>query len=104
MTASWTPSAGLLPRAVEVLKQELEGETPLPAAIQILRSCGIYSAAGRPVGPTTVEEAEQAQQRAALERTRTVLTEEDLRLAQQRREADRTLEALMSLTPLEPRP
>jgi hypothetical protein len=85
---------GLLPRAVEVLKQELEGETPLPAAIQILRSCGIYSAAGRPVGPTTVEEAEQAQRQREVERAATAVTEADVQLAQRQRQQDRTFAEL----------
>ena len=32
---------GLLPKALAVLAKELEGETPLPAAIQVLKSCGL---------------------------------------------------------------
>ena len=51
---------GLLPKALAVLKNELEGETPLPAAIQVLKSCGLYGAVGRPTGPATPEEAEHA--------------------------------------------
>jgi hypothetical protein len=59
---------GLLPRAVAVLKQELEGDTPLPAAIQVLKSCGLYGAGGRPTGPTTVEDADLANRQRASDR------------------------------------
>ena len=59
---------GLLPKALRVLEKELEGETPLPAAIQVLKSCGIYGAVGRPTGPTTVEEAELAQRETSFQR------------------------------------
>ena len=89
---------GLLPKALEVLKQELEGDTPLPAAIQVLKSCGLAQGALRPTGPTTVEEAEQAQRRREVERTKTALTAEDVALAQQRRESDRRFAALTALT------
>jgi hypothetical protein len=59
---------GLLPRAVAVLKQELEGDTPLPAAIQVLKSCGLYGAGGRPTGPTTVKDADLANRQRASDR------------------------------------
>ena len=45
----------LLPRAVEVLKAELEGETPLPAAIHVLKACGLYGGGQAPSGPTAPE-------------------------------------------------
>ena len=32
----------LVPKALEVLERELEGEMPLPAAIHILKACGLY--------------------------------------------------------------
>src|SRR5262245_48004806 len=32
----------LVPKALEVLERELEGETPLPAALHILKACGLY--------------------------------------------------------------
>jgi hypothetical protein len=48
---------GLLPQAVAVLKQELEGEGRLQAAMQVLKLCGLQGAVGRPTGPTTVESA-----------------------------------------------
>jgi hypothetical protein len=57
---------GLLPQALEVLKSELEGETPLPAAIHVLKACGLYGGVPVPQGPTEVEDAviaEKARQR-----------------------------------------
>jgi hypothetical protein len=57
---------GLLPKALEVLKSELEGETPLPAAIHVLKACGLYGGVPVPQGPTEVEDAvlaEKARQR-----------------------------------------
>ena len=42
---------GLLPKALAVLAKALEGETPLPAALAILKSCGLASANLRPTGP-----------------------------------------------------
>ena len=85
---------GLLPRALEVLKAEMEGDTPLPAAIQVLKSCGLAAGLSRPSGPTTPEEAEQEQVKREIERVRTALTAEDVALAEQRRESDRTFAAL----------
>jgi hypothetical protein len=32
----------LVPKALEVLEQELAGETPLSAALHILKACGVY--------------------------------------------------------------
>ena len=32
----------LVPKALEVLEQELEGEAPLAAALHILKACGLY--------------------------------------------------------------
>ena len=32
----------LVPKALEVLEQELAGETPLSAALHILKACGLY--------------------------------------------------------------
>jgi hypothetical protein len=88
---------GLLPKALEVLKKELEGETPLPAALQVLKSCGLAQGLGRPTGPSTVEEAEHAQRQREIERTLTALTPEDVELAQQRRASDRRFAALTAL-------
>jgi hypothetical protein len=88
---------GLLPQALDVLKKELEGETPLPAAIQVLKSCGIYGAVGRPTGPTTPEEAEQAQLSRAVARAHATLTEADVQLAARQRQQDRTFAELAVL-------
>jgi hypothetical protein len=88
----------LLPRALEVLKQELEGPQPLAAALQVLKTAGFTGEVGRPTGPTTVEEAEHAQRQREIERTLTALTPEDVTLAQQRRESDRRFAALTAMT------
>ena len=70
---------GLLPQALAVLQEELEGQGPgrLTAAVHLLKCTGLYGQVGAPTGPATVEDVEQAQRCQALERTRTVLTEED---------------------------
>ena len=59
---------GLLPKALEVLKSELESETPLPAAIHVLKACGLYGGIPVPQGPTEVEDAEIAQRRRVYDR------------------------------------
>jgi hypothetical protein len=46
---------GLLPKALEVLKCALEGETPLPAAVHVLKACGLYGGVQAPSGPTAPE-------------------------------------------------
>jgi len=33
---------GLLPKALEVIERELDGEAPLPAAVHVLKACGLY--------------------------------------------------------------
>jgi hypothetical protein len=58
----------LLPQAVEVLKSELESETPLPAAVHVLKACGLYGGIPVPQGPTEVEDAEIAQRRRVYDR------------------------------------
>ena len=44
----WTGTAdrlrALLPKALEVLEQELEGENRLQAAVHVLKSCRLYGA------------------------------------------------------------
>jgi hypothetical protein len=40
---------------------ELEGETPLPAAVHVLKACGLYGVPA-PQGPTEPEDAMLAQQ------------------------------------------
>ena len=81
-----------------------EGPGRLTAAVHVFKMVGLYDQVGPPGGPTMVEDVAQTQIRQALERTRTVLTEEDVRLAQQRRDSDRARAALTSLdlTPLGP--
>ena len=69
----------------------------LPAAIQVLKSCGLAQGALRPTGPTTVDEAEQAYAEREIERVASALTAEDVELAQQRRESDRRFAALTAL-------
>jgi len=51
----------LLPKALDVLSRELEGDTPLPAAIHVLKACSLY---GTPMvaGPTEVEDVAIAAQ------------------------------------------
>ena len=88
---------GLLPKALEVLKQELEGDNPLPAAVQVLKSCGLAAGLGRPVGPTSVEEVEHEQRQQEIERAATAITEADVQMAQRRRQQDRTFAELAVL-------
>src|SRR4029453_14508443 len=52
---------GLLPKALEVLTCELEGEHPLPGAVHVLKACGLYGNVS-PLGPTEVEDAVLAEQ------------------------------------------
>src|SRR5262249_50104347 len=63
---------GLLPKALEVLKSELEGETPLPAAVHVLKACGLYGMLS-PRGPTEVEDAVLAEEERQSERRRQAL-------------------------------
>ena len=63
---------GLLPKALEVLKCELEGEHPLPAAVHVLKACGLYGNVS-PLGPTEVEDALLAEQERQSERRRKAL-------------------------------
>ena len=63
---------GLLPKALEVLKSELESETPLPAAVHVLKACGLYGMLP-PRGPTEVEDAVLAEEERQSERRRKTL-------------------------------
>jgi hypothetical protein len=63
---------GLLPKALDVLARELEGETPLPAAVHVLKACGLYGMLP-PRGPTEVEDALLAEQERQSERRRKAL-------------------------------
>jgi hypothetical protein len=83
----------LLPRAVEVLKAELEGETPLPAAIHVLKACGLYGTAAAPSGPSEPEEI-AARLRLATDTRQHAAEEADIAI--KRRSYDRFLSALAS--------
>ena len=63
---------GLLPKAMEVLTQELEGEHPLLAAVHVLKACGLYGMLP-PRGPTEVEDAVLAEQERQSQRRRAAL-------------------------------
>ena len=54
---------GLLPKAMAVLQEELQGQGPgrLTAAVHVFKMVGLYGQVGAPTGPATVEEVEQAQ-------------------------------------------
>jgi hypothetical protein len=87
---------GLLPKALEVLKGELEGEAPLPAAVHVLKACGLYGMV-IPLGPTEVDDIDLAQRRRVYERKLASLevgTDEDLDIAQRRRAYERVLTGL----------
>jgi hypothetical protein len=87
----------LLPRAVEIVQAELEGDTPLPAAVHVLKACGLYGAAAAPAGSTEPEEIAAQMQVAADVRQHAA---EEAALAIQRRNADRFFSALSNgLTP-----
>ena len=51
---------GLLPRAVEVLKQQLEVRQPLTAAVHVLKACGLYGGLPAPGGWLEPEDAAAA--------------------------------------------
>lgn len=63
---------GLLPKALEVLKGELEGEAPLPAAVHVLKACGLYRL-NAPAGPVAVADAALAQKEQDKDRRRRAL-------------------------------
>jgi len=58
---------GLLPKALDMLARELEGETPLPASMYVLKACGLYGMLP-PRGPTEREDALLAEQERQSER------------------------------------
>jgi hypothetical protein len=63
---------GLLPKALDVLARELEGETPLSAAVHVLKACGMYGMVP-PQGPAEVQDALLAEQERQGQRRRTAL-------------------------------
>ena len=83
----------LLPRAVEVLTAELEGEGRLQAALHVLRCCGVSHGIAAPSGPTNPEQIAAQQQLAEDARTHAALEAET---TIQRRAYDRSLAALAS--------
>jgi hypothetical protein len=82
---------GLLPKALEVLKSELEGETLLPAAVHVLKACGLYGGVRAPVGETDLQAIALAQQLAEDARAHAA---EDVENTIKRRGFDRMLRAL----------
>ena len=84
---------GLLPKAMEVLKSELEGETPLPAAVHVLKACGLYGGLAAPSGSTEPEEI-AARLRLAADARQHAAEEADIAI--KRRSYDRFLSALAS--------
>jgi hypothetical protein len=84
---------GLLPKALEVLKSELESETPLPAAVHVLKACGLYGTAAAPSGSTEPEEI-AARMRLAADARQHAAEEADIAI--KRRSYDRFLSALAS--------
>ena len=52
----------LLPRAVDVLEAELEGDQPLRAAVHLLRAVRLYGTDLRPLGPTNPVDVEYQMQ------------------------------------------
>jgi hypothetical protein len=65
---------GLIPQALQELKAELAGETPLKAAIEIMRAAGFYGSVGRPDGPTEAEDVKLALRQKAADRLLTELS------------------------------
>ena len=94
MTAWWS-GCEEFPQALDVIEQQLKGDTPLPAALAVLKSCNLDRGLGRPSGPTSVEEAEPRQRKREIERTLTAVSAEDVERAQRRREQDRMMAELL---------
>jgi hypothetical protein len=63
---------GLLPKALDVLARELDGETPLPAAVHVLKACGLYGMLP-PRGPVDSEDIAIAEQQRAKDRRQAAL-------------------------------
>ena len=81
----------LAPKAMEVLKAELEGETPLQAAIHVLKACGLYGGIAAPRGPIEPDEIAIAMQLKDYDRAHAA---ENAQIAMQRKGFDRMLSAL----------
>jgi hypothetical protein len=81
----------LAPKAVAVLARELDGETPMPAALAILRACGLANGPLAPSGPTDPVQIAAQMQLTADERAH---AEEEAQIAIQRRHFDRMLSGM----------
>jgi hypothetical protein len=81
----------LLPRAIEVLQRELEGEQALSAAVHLLKCCGLYGGMGAPSGQTDAAAIALAQQLAEDDRQHAA---EDAAIAVKRKDFDRMLSAM----------
>lgn len=58
----------LAPRALDVIEATLDSDRPLPAAVVVLRACGLYAGLPVPSGPVEVADAEIEQRRHATDR------------------------------------
>jgi hypothetical protein len=86
----------LAPRAVQILANALESDQPMPAALAILRACGLANGPLAPTGPTTPEEAAAVLHVQDYERQH---AQEDTQVGLGRRDTDR-LFAQMAANPL----
>ena len=89
---------GLLPKALEVLTCELEGEHPLLAAVHVLKACGLYGSLAAPTGETDPQAIALAMKLKADDRSHAA---EDTAITIQRRHFDRML-AAMAADPIGP--
>jgi hypothetical protein len=92
----------LAPKAVQVLARELDGDTPMPAALAILRACGLANGPLVPSGPT---DAETIAAELALKADERAHVAENAQTVIQRRVFDRALAGMAaSLDPEHRRP
>ena len=88
---------GLLPKALAVLKQELDGPSPYRPRSRSSRAVGWLRAPYGPRDPRPWTGRNRPTPRREIERVASALTAEDVELAQQRRESDRRFAALTAL-------
>src|SRR5262245_17370930 len=92
----------LAPKAVQVLARELDGDTPMPAALAILRACGLANGPLAPSGPTDAETIAAA---LALQEDERAHAQENAQVAIQRRVFDRALAGMAAgLDPIHTQP
>jgi len=92
----------LAPKAVQVLARELEGDTPMPAALAILRACGLANDPLAPSGPT---DAETIAAELALKEDERVHAADHAQTTIQRRVFDRALAGMAAgLDPIHTHP